>query len=259
MSGALFMPLWTDAYLGDTRHLSTLQHGAYLLLLMAMWRNGGTLPNEEKRLARTAGLSLDKWRKASPEVMELFEVEDGLLTQKRLKLELEKSLGLAQKRALAGSAGGKAKWLKNNDSDVANAKAEPKQKSSLQDPSPSPTPSEEKKEVVVGDPDAVFRAAAAAAAAQAEPRKVYAIEEGKFRITVEDMDKLIESFPHINVKGAVQGCSGWALDKWGDRWWSALKGWLQKQDEAARKDKLALQVKAEAAAKQGTKPQRSIV
>ena len=44
------MQIWTDAYLGDTSHLSTTEHGAYFLLLMAMWRNGGSLPNDDAML-----------------------------------------------------------------------------------------------------------------------------------------------------------------------------------------------------------------
>lgn len=132
MSGSMYLPLWTDAYLGDTRHLSTVQHGAYLLLLMVMWRNGGHLPNDEKLLARTAGMSLDKWRKASPEVLAFFEVEGSTITQKRLKLELEKSLGLVQKRATAGRTGGQAKALKTKERALANATNVPKQNPSLQ-------------------------------------------------------------------------------------------------------------------------------
>jgi hypothetical protein len=35
------LPLFTDAYLGDTTHLSTFEHGAYLLLLIVSWRTPG--------------------------------------------------------------------------------------------------------------------------------------------------------------------------------------------------------------------------
>ena len=113
MTAVPAMLLWTDAYMADTSHLTTVEHGAYLLLLMAMWRAGGSLPNDDVRLARIAKLSLDKWHKVAPTVMEFMTVDGKAVTQKRLKLEFEIASGKAEKLALAGRAGGRAKALKN--------------------------------------------------------------------------------------------------------------------------------------------------
>ena len=47
------LPLWTDAYLGDTTHLTTIEHGAYMLLLMVSWRSPDCrLPDDDAMLAR---------------------------------------------------------------------------------------------------------------------------------------------------------------------------------------------------------------
>ena len=115
------MQLYVADYLGDTRHLTTEQHGAYLLLLMTMWRSDGRLPNDPKKLARIAGCSPSRWSKIAEEVMEFFEVDGSDLTNKRLMLELEKAQEKSIKRAVSGSKGGKAKSLKNNDPTEANA------------------------------------------------------------------------------------------------------------------------------------------
>jgi uncharacterized protein YdaU (DUF1376 family) len=121
MSEAPYMQLYVGDYLGDTRHLTTEQHGAYLLLLMAMWSSEGELPNDESKLARMAGVGIAKWRKIGPDVMEFFTVEGAFISQKRLKKEREKWELKSAARREAGKRGGDAKALKEKEPHVANA------------------------------------------------------------------------------------------------------------------------------------------
>lgn len=83
-----YLPLWTDALIADTTHLSTLEFGAYLKLLIAAWRSPGCrLPNDEKRLAQLSG-DPRHWHMIRGNVMEFWHVgEDGHLYQKRLVKE----------------------------------------------------------------------------------------------------------------------------------------------------------------------------
>jgi uncharacterized protein YdaU (DUF1376 family) len=136
------MMLWTDAYLADTVHLSTTEHGAYLLLLMAMWRAGGTLPLDEVRLARVCKMRLDQYRRIAPVLMEFFTVEGDRITQKRLKTERDRALVTSAKRVASGSMGGTAKSLKTKAARLANATDLPKQKDSPALPSKTKTKKE---------------------------------------------------------------------------------------------------------------------
>ena len=52
-------------YLAATPHLSTIQHGAYLFLIMHYWQQGG-LPDDDEQLARIACMSIAEWRKHRP-------------------------------------------------------------------------------------------------------------------------------------------------------------------------------------------------
>lgn len=117
---APFMQLYVADYLGDTRHLTTEQHGAYLLLLMTMWRSDGVLPDDDRKLARIAGCTVSRWSKIKDDVLAFFTPCDGGLTNDRLKLELEKASEKSIKRAEAGTRGGHAKARKTKKPAVAN-------------------------------------------------------------------------------------------------------------------------------------------
>ena len=140
-----FMQLWVGDYLGDTRHLTTTQHGAYLLLLMCMWRADGELPNNDQQLARMAGLTVRGWVNIKDDVMALFTVVGDRITQRRLSTELQKCTSKTEKRMCAGKAGGDAKALKDKELALANAMRLPCHSS-------EPESDSKKKEVVVAPP-----------------------------------------------------------------------------------------------------------
>lgn len=96
------MPLYVAEYLADTGHLTTVQHGAYLLLLMHYWRKR-ELPDDDKQLAAIAKLSFRNWLDAK-ETLQAFFV-DGW-KHKRVEAELQHRAIVSQKRANAGFIGG---------------------------------------------------------------------------------------------------------------------------------------------------------
>ena len=121
-----WMPLVIDKYLGDTTDLTTEQHGAYLLLLMSMWKRDGKLPNDETKLATIAHLSPVKWKAHRETLLAFFRADaDGeWLTQKRLTRELANAKRLTKAKAEAGAKGAAKRWQKDSGSDgTANGTA----------------------------------------------------------------------------------------------------------------------------------------
>lgn len=121
MSAPPYMPLYVADYLADTTHLSTLEHGAYCLLLMSMWRSGGTLPNDDAKLAKFARMTAAQWARVSETVMAFFTLSDGVFTQGRLAREMDRHANVVRQRRESGSRGGKVKALKDKEPPVANA------------------------------------------------------------------------------------------------------------------------------------------
>lgn len=111
-------PLWTDAYLGDTTHLRTVEHGAYLLLLIAMWRTPSkALPNDDRLLSRYAKMTDREWQSVKPIIMPFFTVEGETIVQLRLRDEAVAAAQYAGKQ----SNRAKSRWLKTNNSRHAAA------------------------------------------------------------------------------------------------------------------------------------------
>lgn len=94
-----WMPVYIGDYLADTMRLTTLQHGAYFLLMMEYWRQG-PLPADMDELAAIARSDRKTWDKAIwPTLRRFFSTEDdGLLHQKRADKELAHAQSVSNKR-----------------------------------------------------------------------------------------------------------------------------------------------------------------
>lgn len=88
MSKPSHIPLFPDAYLRDNFRLSLEQHGMFLMLMMEAWNNDDcALPDDEKTLAKICGVSVAKFKKIAPPVLEKWTRENGRIYQKRLQKE----------------------------------------------------------------------------------------------------------------------------------------------------------------------------
>ncbi len=101
-----YMPLYPDALIGDTMHLSVGEFGAYMLILVSMWSAGGSLPNDDKVLRRVSRVPPANWTRMRPTIMAMLTVDGDRVTQRRLRDEFEKAAGSRARRANAGRKGG---------------------------------------------------------------------------------------------------------------------------------------------------------
>ncbi|WP_215762211.1 DUF1376 domain-containing protein [Acetobacter sp. P1H12_c] len=94
-----WMPVYIGDYLADTMRLTTLQHGAYFLLMMEYWRQG-PLPADMDELAAIARTDRKVWDKSIwPTLKRFFSTEDdGMLHQKRADKELAHAQSVSNKR-----------------------------------------------------------------------------------------------------------------------------------------------------------------
>jgi len=130
----VWMPLYVADYLGDTMHLTTEQHGAYLLLLMASWKNGGAVSSSPSQLQTITRLDAKKWKSAEGIISKFFFVTETEWIHNRVRRELIKAKTNSEKRAESGKNGAAKRWQEHGKK-MANAIANASQNDG---PSPSP-------------------------------------------------------------------------------------------------------------------------
>lgn len=125
MSAPPYMKLYWGDYSRKTRHLTRSQHGAYFLLLGALWDAGGRLSADDKTLARHALCSASEWAAMRPIIIAFFKIKRGWLTQDRVTEELAKYRDKIGKLKTAGKRGSEARLSKDRGNGAANAKQKP--------------------------------------------------------------------------------------------------------------------------------------
>lgn len=155
-----WMPLWIGAYLADTMDLSRDEHGGYLLLLMAYWRNKGPLPDKGNKLANICKASASEWRILRPVLAEFFEEVDGHWVHGRADKELEAA---GMRKAAASSkakAAAEARWGKaaKHSSEQCSEHA-PGTPQAVPEQCPTPSPKEKVSKASPSHPPAGGKAA----------------------------------------------------------------------------------------------------
>jgi uncharacterized protein YdaU (DUF1376 family) len=111
MSQAPYMPVFTDALLGDTTHLNTEEFGAYCLLLFATWNNKGVaLRDDPDRLSRVVRCGRKKWLKLREVLASFFDLSEGTWRQRRLEKEWKHASAQVAAQSARGQAGNEKRW-----------------------------------------------------------------------------------------------------------------------------------------------------
>lgn len=120
----IWMPIYWGDYLRDTAHLSTVEHGGYMLLIAHYWTTGKPLPSADDRLRRITRMERRDWLASRSALLAFFTPDGDTLRHKRVDAEIARSSVKSAKRKIAGSEGAKRRW--QNDSNChAVAKALP--------------------------------------------------------------------------------------------------------------------------------------
>lgn len=135
------MPLFVDAYMGNTWHLTDADHGRYLLLLMLMWQQPHCrIPDDDEWISRRLRRPIEDIKNHfRPVINEFCFIEENFIKQKRLLKELffVKKISAIRKKAA------KARWEKKKTND---AFAMQKHRfCNAPTPTPTPTPNNNKK------------------------------------------------------------------------------------------------------------------
>lgn len=119
MAALPYMQLYVADYLADTAHLSTLENGAYLLLIFNYWQRGECFKAKDqqslnRRLASVARMSNEEWENVKESLSEFFETSETEWKHPRIDRDLEAVNFKSAKASAAGKASAASKSNKRS-------------------------------------------------------------------------------------------------------------------------------------------------
>jgi len=119
MAALPYMQLYVADYLADTQHLTTEEHGAYLLLLFSYWQTGKALRSD--RLAPVARLSNERWNDVKETLREFFFEDGNQWIHFRVEADLEAVNSKSLKASGAGKASARARAARKHGGSQVNS------------------------------------------------------------------------------------------------------------------------------------------
>ncbi|WP_165708279.1 DUF1376 domain-containing protein [Pectobacterium polaris] len=110
MAALPYMQLYIADYLADTMHLSTEEHGAYLLLMFNYWQTGKPIP--KNRLAKIARMGNDRWISVESSLKEFFNDNGAEWVHERIERDLDAVRMSLEQKSAAGKASAEARRVK---------------------------------------------------------------------------------------------------------------------------------------------------
>lgn len=107
MAALPYMQLYVADYLADTAHLTTEEHGAYLLLLFSYWQTGK--PLRADRLASVSRMSNERWISVEDTLKDFFHVDGNTWVHFRVEADLESVNSKSKSASEAGKASARAR------------------------------------------------------------------------------------------------------------------------------------------------------
>lgn len=221
------LPLWTDAFLGDTLHLNAEEVGCYLLLLMVAWRSpDNALPDRDEDLARFCRVPLRRWKTKIRPRLEPFFTVDPAQTWRQKRLDAERNF--VEEKSRKAKSAAKTKWLKEKNTGYADAS--PKhmpdgmRKACQTDaPTPTPTPSKPKNQKAGG--------------ACAPANKDYAFKGRTIRLTRDDYDRWRNAYSFLqNFDAELTAADDYYTQNppRDGKWYFPVSNWLKRRNEEAK-------------------------
>ena len=120
-SVALWMPWFIKEHRANASTLSHIEHSALCYLLMLFWEHEGSLPNDDKYLAKHLKLTGKQWADMRDTLLHDCTIAGGSITHPALSAEVVKARKNQEQKSIAGKASAAAR--KNNGCSTAVATA----------------------------------------------------------------------------------------------------------------------------------------